>query len=271
MTARLRHDLLRQLRLRGHRGGEILTHRALWRLQLPRRRLLGGALLALGFTALLAAVQPQVAWLWGHELLWWMQALELPGRFAAAAPGSGGWVLMPAPVIELPPRVLSRPEVLLHGLAVALVWLLAGRLPDAAKPAAFVLRFAVLLHGSAVLYFLAWPGRFPHPVSAHVAGGLRHAWALMLVTPWLHLFTYHLFPFPVWQRVAVTTLSLLFVAVLAPLQYASHVALLHLGGPIVMPLLYLLLGLMVPVLGLVALYGWAMSWTAPVPDPQGAG
>ncbi len=261
------------LRHRGHRGGEIPTHRALWRLPLPRRRMAGGVLLALAFTALLAALQPGLAALWSREMQAWMQALALPGHFVPAVPDAAGGSLvsLPVPWIELPVRELPRAAIAAHGLAVLLLWVLAGRLPDAAKPAAFVLRFAALLHGSAVLFFLGWPACFPHGVAAHVSGGLRQSWVLMLVAPWLHLATYYVFPFPVWQRVALTALTLLFIAVLAPLQYASHLALLHLAGPILMPLLYLLFGLMVPVLGLVALYGWAMSWSAPLPEARGAG
>lgn len=258
------------LRHRGHRGGEIPTHRALWRLPLPRRRLAGGVLLALAFTGLLAAVQPGVAALWSQEMQAWMQALALPGHFVPAAAREGGLISLPVPSIELPARDLPQATVGLHGLAVVAVWAMAGWLPDAAKPAAFVLRFAALLHGSAVLFFLGWPASFPHGVAGHVSGGLRQSWVLVLVTPWLHLFTYHLFPFPAWQKLALTALSLLFIGVLAPLQYASHLALLHLAGPVLMPLLYLLFGLMVPVLGLVALYGWAMSWSAPVPDSRSA-
>ena len=261
---------LQQLRRQGHRGGEILTHRAIRSLNLPWQRLIGGALLALAFTGLLAAVQPWVATLWGAEMVGWMKALALPGQFAMAVPGDGNLFILPVPLIDLPAHNLARAGVAAHGLAVVAVWVLAGWLPDAAKPGAFVLRFAALLHGSAVLYFLFWPASFPHALSAHVSGGLRQSWALMLITPWLHLCTYYLFPFPAWQRVALTAVTLLFITVLAPLQYASHVALLHLAGPILMPLLYLLFGLMVPVLGLVALYGWAMSWCAPTPERQRA-
>ena len=279
MPARQRHAQLRHLRRHGHRGGEILTHRAIWSLALPRRRMAGGALLALAFTGLLLVLQPWVATLWSHELVAWMKALELPGQFtlaaSAASAASGAiadssLVFLPVPWIDLPARDLALPAVAAHGLAVVAVWVLAGWLPDAAKPAAFVLRFAALLHGSAVLYFLCWPASFPHALSAHVSGGLRQSWVLMLVTPWLHLGTYYLFPFPAWQGAALTAVSLLFIAVLAPLQYASHVALLHLAGPILMPLLYLLFGLMVPVLGLVALYGWAMSWCDPAQERRDA-
>ena len=265
-----RRERYAHLRRRGHRGGAILPHRAIWRLNLPKRRLARGALGAAAFTWLLAQAQPWVTTAWGGQLLWWMGALDLQGQFAAPEAAPDHLVFLPAPLIDLPLRAITLPEVAAHGLAVVTLWTLAGWFADPAKPAAFVLRFAALLHGAAVLFFLFWPASFPHSVSGHVTGGLRQSWMLMLVTPWLHLCTYYLFPFPVWQSVALTAVTLLFLVVLAPLQYASHVALMHLAGPIAMPLLYLLFGLMVPVLGVVALFGWAMSWCKPAPEAQEA-
>jgi hypothetical protein len=249
-------------RRRGHRGGQIPMHRAIDRLHLPWQRLAGGAVLALAYSVLLAGLRPWVAASWAGQIGWWLQALQLPGQLdaAVAVPLLGNPGAMPLPRLELALPEPTTQRIGLHGLGVLAVWVAAGWLPDAAKPGAYVLRFAALLHGAAVLYFVGWAGSFPHSASTHVMGGLQQSWALMLVVPWLHLLTYHLFPFPAWQGMALTALSLLFLAVLAPLQYASHMALLAWAGPILMPLLFLLFGLMLPVLGLVALYGWAMSW-----------
>ena len=59
---------------------------------------------------------------------------------------------------------------------------------------------------------------------------------------------------------ALTVVTLLWLAVLAPVQYALHAALLQQFGLVLMPLLNMLFGMLVPIFGVVALYGWAMSW-----------
>ena len=253
-----------RLRLRaqrpGQRGGAGLQHRSIWSLRLPKRRLASGLLIALAFTLLLALTKQQIAAAWGQQLIAWMHALGLPGQFVLPTADSSDFFSLPVPLIDVQLRDLGMLTTATHALVVLLVWELSGWLPDAAKPLSYLLRFAVLIHAAAIVYFWFWPARFLHPLSNHVAGGLRQAWALMLVTPWLHLCMYYIFPFAVWQRVALTAVTLLFLFVLTPLQYASHVALVYQLGLIMSPLLYLLFGVMVPMLGLVALYGWGMSW-----------
>lgn len=255
---------------RGHRGGAILQHRAIWSLRLPKRRLTGGTLIAGAFTLLLVGAQHWVAEFWSWQMLWWMRALELPGQFEPAVVRAPNWLSLPAPLIDVQLPAFGPLSAVLHALVAVAVWQLAGRLPDSAKPGAYLLRFAVLIHGAAALYFMAWPASFAHPLLGHIAGGLRQSWMLMLLAPWLHLCTYYLFPFPAWQNVALTALTLLFLLVLAPLQYATHAAVIYLLGLIMMPLLYLLFGVMVPILGFVALYGWGMSWHDPAREPREA-
>ena len=266
MDPRDRHARLK-LHRRGHQGGAILPHRSIWSLRLPRGRLAGGVAVALGFTVLLLWLEPRVAEFWGWQMLWWMQALGLPGQFALPEMGelSAGLapLSLPVPLIDTPMPATDPLTPLAHGLGALLVWVLAGWLPDNAKPATYLLRFGVIIHLVSALYFLVWPASFNHSLTSHVSSGLRQSWVLLLITPWLHLATYYLFPFALWQRLALTTLTLAYLLALAPLQYASHTALLTLAGPILMPLLHLLFGVMVPILGFVALYGWAMSWHNP--------
>lgn len=253
------------LQRRGHRGGTILPHRSIRSLRLPPGRVLAGAALAVAFTLALLKLQPWVAQTWSQVLLWWMRGLALPGEFTPAV-GGGELATLAVPALEVRLRGMGGLAVLAHAVALVLLWWLPGRLPDAARPATFLLRFVALTHGAALLYFVLWPASFPHSVRSHVGSGLRQAWMLMLLTPWLHLATFYIFPVAWWHRVALTLVTLLFVLVLTPLQYACHAALVHLLGLVAMPVLHLLGGVMLPILGFVALYGWGMSWRRPAMD-----
>jgi len=256
-----RHARARQ---RGHRGGAIPQHRSIWSLKLPLHRLGLGVLIALGFTGLLALLQAPLAAFWSWQVLGWLDALGLDGQFAPALLQGSSLFTLPVPQVDMALSDVSLVSLAGHGLACVVVWVAAGWLPDSGKPGTYVLRAMVLIHGASVLYFALWPGSFSHSVTGHVRAGLQQSWMLLLLAPWLHLCTYYLFPFPVWQRLALTAVTLAYLALLAPLQYATHAVLLVLAGPVLMPLLHLLFGVMVPILGLVALYGWGMSWH----DPQ---
>ena len=267
---------------RGHRGGAILPHRSIWSLQLPLHRLGVGLLIALGYTGLLVLLQAPVAGFWGWQMAAWLQALGLQAtglqvigqsgqsglldQMAALDEAGASLLSLPVPVLDLALPDVSNVALAAHGLACMGLWIAAGWLPDSGKPGTYVLRFGVLIHAAAVLYFGLWPGSFAHSLSGHVSAGLRQSWMLLLFTPWLHLCTYYLFPFTLLQRLGLTGLTLLYLGLLAPLQYTSHAVLLVLAGPVLMPLLHLMFGVMVPILGLVALYGWGMSWH----DPQGS-
>lgn len=255
-------EFLRRLRSRGHLGGQIAPHRAIWRQTLPRRRLLEGLALALAFSGLLLLLRHGIAWVWGAELIWWMHALALPGQFVPGDPASAGHLSIAAPFIALDLQAPDPWAPIWHGAALVLLWWWSGWLPDAAKPLAFFVRLCVLVHAASVLFFLFWPASFAHSVSSHVISGLRQSWGLMLFTPWLHLMTYYLFPFSLRQRAALTGVTLLFLFVLTPLQYALHLALVQTGGVILLPLMNLVFGVMLPIVGIVALYGWGMGWPA---------
>jgi hypothetical protein len=228
-------------------------------------RLAVGVLLALAFTALCWVARDGLAAAWSAQLQWWLRMLDLAGPQAAQAAGataqaSSSWLGLTLPRLALQAPDVGLPALLSHALAAVVTWVVAGWWPDRARPITLLMRAAVLVHALAIAYFFLWPASFPHALGSHAVAGLRVGWVLMLLTPWLHLCIHYLLPFALWQRVALTGVSLLYLAVLTPLQVASHVALVSLLGPVAMPLLHLLLGVLLPVVGLVALYGWAVSW-----------
>lgn len=255
-------DVLTLLRARGHRGGTIPQHRAIWRLALPRERLWGTIALALALSVLLVWLRPWVGEIWGAELLWWMRALALPGQFDMGGAGvvTNELFAVSVPSIELAQAVPEQWTTVWHGTALVVLWWITSWMPERAKPIAFFLRLGVLIHAVSVLFFVFWPASFVHSIGSHVTSGMRQAWYLILLTPWIHFATYYLFPFAMWQRTLLTMLTAGYLFVLTPLQYALHVALVHKAGLIMLPLMHLLFGVMLAIVGFVALYGWGMSW-----------
>lgn len=244
----------------GPLGKAIAPHRSISHLNLPWRRVIGGVLIAMAFTLTLMWLQQNFVDLWTRQILWWMRTLPLEGQLDSAHPVADRFLTPAMPAFNFQIRALGPLEPLLHILFSIALWVGTAWFPDDAKPAAFLLRFGIIIHIASASFFQIWPESFPHSVMNHVAVGLQQAWALMLLTPWLHLFTFYVFPLATWHRISLTVLTLAFLFTLAPLLYVSHIVLLVKFGLIVMPVLHFLFGVMVFVLGFVALYGWGMSW-----------
>ena len=235
-------------------------HRPIWGQHLPPHRLAGPVLLALVLTALLVLLRPAVATWWSAELLWWVTRMELSGRFTAITEHGHLPFQIATPTIMLFVSTPLPTTLMFNAIGVVAVWWLAGLLPDVARPGGYLLRFAAVIHGAAVLFFWIWPASFPHSVNQHISSGLQQCWALMLLAPWIHLCTGSLFAVTWVQRAALTLLTWAYLFVLAPLLFALHALVLHAWGPLAMPVLHLLFGVMVAIIGFVALYGWAMGW-----------
>lgn len=254
------HAVLGELSHRGHRGGRIMQHRSLWALHLPRQRLLRSVLLTLALTGVLLVLRETIATLWSEQLVWWLTRVELPGRFVAQLEHGYLPFQVATPVINLLAAAPEPTTLMYNALGVAVLWWASAWLPDVMRPACYLLRFGALIHGAAVFFFWMWPASFPHSVNEHINNGLQQCWVLMLLAPWIHLCTYYLFGVGWGQRLAVTLLTWTYLMLLAPLLYAVHALALATFGLIVMPLLHLMFGVMVAIIGFVAIYGWAMAW-----------
>ncbi|MDQ5896289.1 MAG: hypothetical protein QG612_375 [Pseudomonadota bacterium] len=258
-TDSTQHSVLGELRHHGHRGGRIAMHRSIWGLQLPHRRLLKSLLLALLLTGVLLLLREPLAELWSLQLLWWMDHLELAGRFPAALRHGDLPFMIATPAIDFFAETPDPRTLAFNAIGVVALWWASGLLPDAGRPAMYLLRLVAIIHGSAVLFFAVWPASFPHTVREHIGHGLQQCWALMLLAPWIHLPTLWLFDISWWVRLGTTLLTWAWLVLLAPLLYATHALVLHHAGLLAMPLLQLLFGVMIAIIGFVAIYGWAVS------------
>ena len=254
------HAVLGELTPRGVRGGRVQMHRSIWGLHLPPHRLAGSVALALVLTALLVVLRPAIAAWWSAELLWWVDRMELSGRFTDITEHGLLPFQIATPTVAIFTSAPLPTTLMFNAIGVVAVWWLAGWLPDVARPGGYLMRFAAVIHGAAVLFFWIWPASFPHTAHEHIGNGLQQCWALMLLAPWIHLCTYYLFAVTWGQRIALTALTWAYLFLLAPLLLALHALVLHAWGLLAMPLLHLLFGVMVAIIGFVAIYGWAMSW-----------
>lgn len=240
-------------------------HRALGRLRRPPLPVLLArlVLLPLAVSSLTWQGRATLAMLWRLVLEHWCAFLRLPARIEAQlAPLPGGWSLqLPVPVIQ---AAAPAPAQWWLVTAVCLAALLAaGRLPAAWLPLRYLIRACVFVQAIALVWF-AWPGvGFPYTLSGHLRDCLASSMIMMLLMPWLHALTYGLFEFGTFRTLALTIITLAYLAVLAPFKCLGLAWLTWHASLLVLPLLFWLGGVMFDMLMVIALFAWAMSWPIP--------
>ena len=83
---------------------------------------------------------------------------------------------------------------------------------------------------------------------------------MLLLAPFLVSFTFHVFDFLLWQKVAMVVLLLGHLAIMLPMQATIHAWIIQRASLLAMPMLYFVFGVLIDVFVYVALYGWGMSW-----------
>jgi hypothetical protein len=127
-------------------------------------------------------------------------------------------------------------------------------------PLRYFLRLLAFLQGTAIAFFAIAPGAFPYRLQDHVFLLLAAGLVVMGLVPLVLSLTLHVFDLALWRKVLVTLALLVHLSVFLPLQVLVHVGLVLEGSALVMPVLFLVFGLLLDVLILVAFYGWALSW-----------
>jgi hypothetical protein len=143
---------------------------------------------------------------------------------------------------------------------VAAVMLVSFYLPDWAVPVAYVLRAACVLQAISVLVFFMWPSSFPYDAPRHLRDCFALGVAMIGVVPWVHALTYYVFDVGVLRKIALSAITMTFLACYLPIKILVHVYILDHFSILFIPSLFLFLGVAVDVFMLIALYAWGMSW-----------
>lgn len=244
---------------RGFRGGRILPHRAMLRLDVSRWLLVD--LIALPIIFLLAffiALDRLLdSWQALFELL--RVPLGLPGQVAVR-------------VVEIWPLYFAVPHFTaigrwpnhtdlmigwwLTGGAILLGWLMRG---DWA-PAGYFLRAIAFIQLTAQLWFTFSTADFSYSLATHMSGLLANCLVILFIAPIAIGGVYFIFDMPLWQKLLLGTLMALHLMVFIPMLVVVHAWIIYRCSLLTLPLLSLIFGPLLLIFVFVALYGWAMSW-----------
>lgn len=233
-------------------------------------------LLGVGGFAGYGALLPWLGRFWGLLFDLGATFLGLPVELGAQRltfPAGAGLDLPGISVVTPLPdaRVLG-----IAGLATLGVLLASFLLPQRFIPLRYFLRLLVVVQGTAILFFWQSPDPFPYRIADHVFVLLTAGLVVMGLVPLALGLTLHVFDLAFWRKLLLTVLIVAHLAVFVPLNVLVHVWLLLNATAVVMPVLFLVFGLLLNVFVFVAFYGWGLSWRSDserqeLPLPMSAG
>ena len=248
------------LRVRGHQGGVIAPHRAMVGLRWTSWRFLTTLLLTAGGFAGFLLSLPWLGLAWQRVFFWVRDYLALSapiGSQTLTLPGNLSFTL---PLVASASPLPDERVLWIAGIACAAALLLSFLLPRRFTPLRYFLRLLVVVQLTAIAFFVFSPDPFPYRLEDHVFILLIAGLVVMGLVPLLLGLTLHVFDLPFWKKLLLTGLILAHLAVFVPLNVLVHAWLVLHGTAVVMPVLFLVFGLLLDVFVFVAFYGWALSW-----------
>lgn len=248
------------LSVRGVRGGVISPHRSMVGLPWTAWRLLTTLALSLGGLTLVIAALPRLGRFWQilFERVRDFTGIQAPlGDQVFTLPGGITFTLPVLAVITPMPSVRT---LWVAGAVAAGVVAVSFLLPHRFTPLKYFLRLLALLQGTVILFFAASAEPFPHRLVDHVFVLETAGLVVMGLVPLVLGLTLHVFDLALWKKLLLTVAVLTHLAVFVPLKVLVHIWLVMHGTAVVMPVLFLVFGLLLDVLVFVSFYGWALSW-----------
>lgn len=259
----LLQEKIDSLRFRGFGGTPIKLHRAIYQLELHKGDLLIALLLPLLFNFLLFHFLDEIIHGWHAIFSFWLGKLEPGSAVSERTVDLGNYLLW----LPFPDLSAGGPSSLLWWgtLIVCILLFIATYFIPTTRllPLVYMMRAGLLVQSTALAFFAFIPGEFPYDLQSYVMSNLVMSLFFLFMIPWIFGVTYYVFDFPLLQKVAITTITLLYFLIALPMQYLMHAFVLHYASLLFLPILYLLFGVFLDVMMFVALYSWGMSlrWT----------
>jgi hypothetical protein len=234
-------------------------HRALAHFRLGPMNLIIAIFLFILFSAIWVVLLPKVCRFWNQVLALGIRLLPLRAELVVANHQLTPLLSFDVPYLRMEP-VLPDPQTWWLTCAATLVLFAASfLLPSRLIPVIYLLRGILLVPVTAVVYFALLPARFPHTPDSYMEGLVTAGIALISVVPLLFGLTYYIFDFGLLKKAFLTAITMTHLALFLPLQVLLQALFLQ-KTVLFMPLLYIVFGMPVNILIIIAFYSWGMTW-----------
>jgi hypothetical protein len=247
------------IRSRGHRGGVIPMHRALAHFRLGPMNLVTSVSLFFFFSSVWLVLLPRVCRFWSRLLAWSLSRLPLQASLDLSQHHLSSFRLQ-IPYLRME-SVLPTPSTWVLTCALTLLlFALTCLIPRTLMPIIYLARAILLIQASALLYFALWPLQFKHTPDSYIEALVNSGIGLISVVPFLFALTYYIFDFGLWKKAILTALTMTHMAIFLPFQILLQALVLQ-HSLLFMPVLYIVFGIALDVMLIIAFYSWGMTWS----------
>lgn len=245
---------------RGHRGGVITMHRALTHFRLGPMTLMTATSLCVALSAVWILLLSRLCSLWTRIFVIALRLLPLHADLAVSQHRVFSFLRLEIPYFRMEPILPSLQIWSLSCLATLAFIGVTFLLPKRLTPVIYLLRGVCLVQATALVYFAVMPARFPHTPDSYIQGLVTSGLALISTVPLLFGLTYYIFDFGLLRKALLTTLTMTHLALFLPFQILLQALVLQ-KTVLFMPLMYIIFGMPVDVLLIIAFYSWGMTWS----------
>jgi hypothetical protein len=243
---------------RGHRGGVIHMHRALAHFRLGPMNLVIAIFLFVFFLLIWLIFLPTVCHFWKSVLTLGIRVLPLQAQLGLTEHHLT-FIRFDIPYLRMEPILPSAQAWWLTCAATLSLFAASFLLSGKMIPVMYLLRGILLVPVSALLYFFFLPARFPHTPDSYMEGLVTAGIALISTVPLLFGLTYYIFDFGLLKKAFLTAITMAHLVLFLPLQILLQALFLQ-KTVLFMPVLYIIFGMPVNILIIIAFYSWGMTW-----------
>ena len=244
---------------RGHRGGVIPMHRALTHFRLGPMNLVTAIFLFVFFTSIWLAFLPKLCHLWNRVLTFGIRVLPLRASLGLAEHHLTSFLRFDIPYLRMEPVLPSAEAWWLTLAATLALFAVSFFLSGKFIPLMYLLRGVLVVPVTALAYFALLPARFPHTPDSYMQGLVTAGIALISTVPLLFGLTYYIFDFGLLKKAFLTAVTMAHLALFLPLQILLQALFLQ-KTVLFMPVLYIVFGMPLNILIIIAFYSWGMTW-----------
>jgi hypothetical protein len=248
-------------RRRGSRGGVISTHRALAKFVLEPLDLVMSVMLVVLFSVVWLASLGWICRFWRYLFTMGTNLLALHVDIGLSEHQVTSYIHFGIPYPRMDDAAPSPTMWWTTTVAVLVLFGASFLLPKKQIPLIYFLRAVLCVQASALIYFGWATASFPHTTNSYMEGLVSYGLMLISFIPIVFGLTYYIFDFGLIRKTLLTFVTMMHMCLFIPLQALLQAIVLH-KSILFMPLLYIVFGLPVDVLMVIAFYSWGMSWRA---------